>query len=465
MSKLKWYSFPRKFLPDVLLSADAPEIYGRRLWSFPEVSPQELLLGYPEESDFSQADIPSLLVLPEEKSAELLAWLKTYAPETFPLSQFGRVLTFRDAKAITHPSVHNLKYSRSLGRWSSIILGEILAQGDMDSAIGSLPLSRSHATFSNAVARAILCHASDEIVRDCVSRLEELETNRGFVSRALSVKKLIPLWETTTEAWSGEKPLSSFSGLLDSILPAQSDMFYRDSDTSSIKSHPDLFSDSVEARVLSFRRILSVAETTNDSSATFVAANIAAAAFLVGRSTSHIFLLKDIAKKLPEVYVWFGLIAGVAGARYWEVEWVHAVKGIEKNLRSKLSWTEPSSCDISWAEYLWMSKTYIHKSPFIDIPKQLPKVLSLEIVPGAMCQFRLRQDSNNNISSIETASERDASQNELNLLRATLAEFIGLAEKAQKYSKSSALTSPETKSADNTAPQKPTRSGKKQKGS
>lgn len=457
MDELKWYFFPRNSLPEALLSAEAPELLGGRIIANPTVTPGELVLGYSANDLLSGYYAPSIFILPEHKSAEVMAWLKIYAPETSPLSQFGRVLSHSDYNFMRKgfPKAH--KYSKQLDRWPSIILGEILAQGDMESSIGMLPLSRAQATFSNAVARATICHDNDALTDNCIERLELLETDRKFVARTLTIKDLKPIWLSSSETWNTENPITSIVNLFISTIPKGNDLFSNQFPLPNLNDYPDLLSDSVESRVLAYRNLsTSMPGIADESRSTYFAANIAVAAFLVGRSTSHAFLLKDIGRKIPAVYAWFGLIAGLVGPKYWEVDWARAAKGIEKSLRSKLSWSEPSHSDLSWPEYTWLTKTFTN-NPFLELPKQLPKVLSLEIIPGAVCQLRLKQDTNNYTDS---RSNMDIELQELNSLRNTIADFIGLAEKA-KFNLSTSYQHPKKSTTRQSSEEKNSKASKR----
>ncbi|WP_218577134.1 hypothetical protein, partial [Pseudomonas sp. FSL R10-2398] len=67
---------------------------------YPRIAPKPIglgaILGYPKQSSGHGYSSPYLIILPPVKTFELFAWLKTYAPETFPLSQFGRVVSRAD---------------------------------------------------------------------------------------------------------------------------------------------------------------------------------------------------------------------------------------------------------------------------------------------------------------------------------------------------------------------------------
>jgi len=134
--------------------------------------------------------------------------------------------------------------------------------------------------------------------------------------------------------------------------------------------------------------------------------------------------------RFPSVYAWFGLIAGIVGPTCWEIDWARAIKGIEKGLRVGINWSEPSQSDISWSEYEWISETFRNNSPFVELPKLLPRVLSIEILPGSICQIRLSIERDN--SKIKNETE-NSMLNEINSLRKILSDYIILTEKAKEH--------------------------------
>jgi hypothetical protein len=428
MEKMKWYAFPKDILPMVLLSSQHPDTLDGINIKNPRFNTNNITLGYCDNIYNQKNNTPPAIIsLPKEKSAEVMAWLKTYAPETYPLSQFARVL--QPVELEIHDSYIAINKKRKhefyLHRWASVILGEILAQGETDVSLNTLPLSRSQATYSHAIARVSACHNSNKYKNLCMERLKCLEADKNFVVRTLKVEDLETIWNCVDSELNDVSDISNLINMFSSLYPGAPTTLF-ESDT-----FKELLSDSIESRVLTFRRISTEELNSDLTEKNKVAAlKIAMAAFLVGRSTSHIFLLKSISKDFPSVYAWFGLIAGIMGPTCWEVDWARAIKGIEKSLRTKLDWSEPSQSDLSWSEYDWISETFRNSSPFVELPKLLPRVLSIEIIPGAICQFRLVIE---NPSAKLKVDNSNAATLEINNLKMLLSEFFLLAEKTKYH--------------------------------
>ncbi|MGE6791001.1 hypothetical protein ACQKFS_03130 [Pseudomonas guineae] len=426
MTELNFVFSSRDDLPDALFSM--PNSSHPPKHSIEAVEPEGLgaILGYPQKASEDGYSSPYLIVLPTVKLYELFAWLKTYAAETFPLSQFGRVVSradFDSVKKIANPGKH---FWQRPDRWPSVVLGEMLAQSDKDSSVSSIPLSRATATYSFSVARASVAHKSDFVTQECINRLESLSSDRRFVDRSIHVKSLLPLWSRVGTAWDDN---AGAEQLLKTCHPENKDLF---GNGPSIAEYKGLLSDSAENRVVAYRNF------AKDWTARLTGARgqdgqaeleIALAAFLVGRGTSHSFLLKDVVRNDPSIYVWFGLIAALCGPTSWDPAWARAVKSIEKSLKSSFSWEEISPCDISWAEYRWLDSLENERT-FQELPKLLPKVLSMEIVPGVVCQFRLKsagvvRDAENSDAIVETP----ASTADIDMLYKFVNDFIKIADK------------------------------------
>lgn len=429
MTEIVWYTFPKDKLPDALLSSSPPIELGGKLVSNPAYNTLEITIGYFDCEMQLDCALPGVIVLPANASAELLSWLKTYAPDTSPLSQFSRVLSNKEFKLYKISTVTRQSRIDFLQRWPSLILGEIFAQGEVDTTIDSLPLSRCLASYSNTIAKATITHNDKTLYDLCVERLEAAEMDRRFVSRTLKLRDLKPVWSKIDAHWDSGNVITKIVDIFAHSEGSVSDLFDTGSKITQLVDYPELLSDSIEARVISFRKLIRdlLERLDSPSNKDGMAAMFATAAFLVGRSTSHIFLLKGVDKLLPSVYAWFGLIAGIVGPRYWEVEWTRAAKGIEKNLRTKLDWSEPNQSDLSWTEYEWLTETYRNASPFVELPKQLPKVLSIEILPGAGCQFRLALDNSNSNRNLQA----EVDLREANILKNLLLELSSLTERTK----------------------------------
>jgi hypothetical protein len=199
-----------------------------------------------------------------------------------------------------------------------------------------------------------------------------------------------------------------------------------------LETQNEFLSDSVENRVLAFQRLVSqVTDDARDASPTALAnAIIAAGAFLVGRGTSHRFLLGRLPKRWAHAFSWFGLMAGLAGPSSWDGDWSRAAKGVERSLRGRFDWCSVSGADLCWPEYSWLTTTFAGKQVFAELPKMLPKVLSVEIVPGATCQMRLAVDGSAPAREMMRGDRAEAERRDSEL-RTTLEQLASLALRAR----------------------------------
>lgn len=87
---IRWHTFPRDVLPELLLGG-CPSPSPNDTYSTPYgLSGTGIAVGRVESRHDAEYNPPALLVLGNESAVETLSWLKVYAPETHPLSQYAR---------------------------------------------------------------------------------------------------------------------------------------------------------------------------------------------------------------------------------------------------------------------------------------------------------------------------------------------------------------------------------------
>ncbi len=421
---IRWHTFPRDVLPELLLGG-CPSPSPNDTYSTPYgLSGTGIAVGRVESRHDAEYNPPALLVLGNESAVETRSWLKVYAPETHPLSQYARVVSSDDWRRFY------LEQSSQASRadvWSSIVLGEALAQGEGDIEISALPLSRASACFSMPIARAACMYGTDDATRSCADRLRQVEADRRFVRRAITVDQLLPVWSMARILDGGAVSAEESAHLVfEAALKHLPDV--KGASHPHLRDIPGLSSDSIEQRVVTFQE-LSANLIKNDAGTTrreFAPVLLAAAAFLVGRSTTHQFLLRRIGRQFPSALVWYGLIAAVAGPAAWDVSWSRAVKSIERQVRSRFDWLDSVGFDLCWLEYKWLASAFEGPEIFVSLPKLMPRVLSVEILPGATCQFRLSTGASQE-TDVRGTSENQREKE----LQATLAQFVTLANRAQ----------------------------------
>jgi hypothetical protein len=428
-SNIRWKAFSRDALPDALFGISSPNSAARYSFERYDLMGDNVVAGFSDSRIGADYNPPCIFVIADESAAETFSWLRVYSPETFPLSQFGRVVSVDEWNRFESPDSYPSFQIRH-DKWASVIVGEALAQGEADVELAQLPLSRASACFTTAIARATSVHRIDEATRTCADRLRLIEADRRFVRRPVSVTELLPVWAMVGaplgEALSPQEATEFVLTALEKYLPMGSRP--RTAAVANLRGHPELGSDSIEERVLAFQRLASelVHATERGPRNGLPSALLAAAAFMVGRSTSHHFLISRIGGLFPAASVWFGLIAALAGTEAWDPAWTRATKGVERQIRSDFQWTDSSGFDMSWTEFAWLAGTFEGPEIFASLPKLAAKAMSIEIIPGAACQFRfsagLTSDSELRTSSSTRERERE--------LRAVLAQFVGLATRA-----------------------------------
>lgn len=432
-----WYAFERESLPAALQGVVDTRLNGPALtFGAPRPREGDIVVGFCERPNYQERLAPLLIVTNEVSTFDVFSWMATYAPNTFPLSQFARVISDVDWEFLTSLSdERSYKYMHE-DRWASLILGELLAQGENDSELSGIPFSRANACFSSAIARASLIYPKNSrAFSTCLNRLRKIESDSSFVRRPVSVALLAKTWETLhTHEYRRSDSYNSTEGqvveAIEILLANQSPT--KASTDIHLANYVGLQSDSIEERVLAFNMLLKHvgAKDTDEISDPRVNAVVASAAFLVGRGTSHIFLLRRLTKVLPTAVLWFGVLAALTGHKYWDEHWLRAVKGIEKHLRIQFNWEEPSLSDLCWHEYAWLANVYSKGEYFEGLSKNLPNVMSIEIIPGSACQMRLASSVSKTGEAekmprveVKTLRERE--------LEVVVSQLVSLAAKAQ----------------------------------
>jgi hypothetical protein len=392
---LKWFAVSRKEIPGVLHGFESP----RMLCSPPENNkkflPSDMAIAFAENPIPSSA--PLVGVIDDGQIPDLLSWISTYAPEAFPISQNLRVLGLNDWNNIVDSdnAILNRTFISKESIWPSVIIGEMLGQGDAEVDLLSLPLSRAYACFSFAQARSSIIYGSQSpLTQLCKERLQSIEKDPVFVKRSISVDRLIPMWafvdESPTRLSMEEEIIYSVTRILDDKNPQEAVI---PSDFFGLSLRVDIISSgSLEQRVLEFERVTEILVKEsgyNPELRKRIPVLLAAFAILVGRGTSHVALLEEFARHFPTVYAWFGVFAGLLGPKGWDAAWLRVATSIERILRSSYSIQDPPTADVCWVEYDWIRGQKESSVWFKEVPKLYPRLMSVEIVPGSTCQFRL----------------------------------------------------------------------------
>ncbi|RYH66145.1 MAG: hypothetical protein EON54_05095, partial [Alcaligenaceae bacterium] len=427
---LRWTELAKDNFPELLAGALVVHHPARSYLDSYNVLNEDIAIGFSEFRESSKYNPPCIFVIDKKGLPETLSWLKFFAPETSPLSQFGRVLSFDDWVLFGSEEIQrNLEFRED--KWACLVVGESLAQGDNEIGLDALPLARVSACYSSTVARASSIYGNDKATRECINRLKIVEADDRFSRRQVTVAELLPIWSLleTDFQWQmdAQEAVELALDTAKKYFPQKSKSLIEEEFNYFL--HNGFYSDSIEERVIAFQRLvkdLSFPSGTKRNKS-IVACLVACAAFLVGRGTSHEFLMRRVGRDYPAAPVWFGLIAALTGPGCWSAEWTRATRSVERQIRSNFTWEDVSGFDVSWAEFSWLASTFDGPDIFSTLPKMANRALSIEMVPGAACQLRF------SASSVESDARSGATASEnSDELKETLEQFIKLANHAQK---------------------------------
>ena len=429
---IKWHAGDREDLPDFTIGKGSLKKYYQK--SSEKLTPTTktgLTVGISEDS--AGQIYPVLFVVSDSSYYDIFSWTNTFAPDAFPLSQFARVALETDAKSLRDLLLSDGVNRNRSEQWSSVILGELLGQGGGDTDISSVPFSRSAACYSTSIARTWLLYDSEAAAANVAKRLRKIESDKRFVKRGISLDNLEFIWEALThlgDSLCGEKPDAIVNLVYSTAVKIYKNASSSTSRMVSLSDFPGLQSSSIEERVVAFQR-LSQELNSLDSLSTYPELGVVAAGavFLVGKGTSHAFLLKRIPGLFPSACAWFGLLAALSGPSTWDAHWLRSCKGIEKTLKQGFEWEEPALADLSWAEYDWMASVFEGHQMFETVSRMVAKVLSIEVLPGAICQLRLAGTVEDSGEHSRVATKINRSYKKEKELEASVLQFLELANK------------------------------------
>lgn len=383
---VKWFGVNRGDLPAVLEGRMPPPD------SLQDEPSTEISVGlFVADED---RPILTLIVVADQQIPEFLAWISTFAQEVFPLSQSVRILAQSEFAGIENVLRQGGPYRRDFV-WPSVILGEMLAQGEPAPNLQTLPLSRASASFSFCQARASLIYSFNSRVQKITSsRLSQLQREKSFTQRTVNVEDMSAIWSFVDETSSctpfQRNWVRSIVEIADLGLDSnRSAAFTLERMGINLQR---LASGTIEGRVLEFEKAIALTVNAVSSDVDLrsnIPLIIASLCFLVGGGTSHISLLDEFAGDFPMVYAWFGLLAGLSGPGSWDSQWARISTSVERQLRSGFSIYDPPSADVCWVEYDWIASQRRSLPWLKELPKLYPRLVSVEVVPGASCQFRL----------------------------------------------------------------------------
>lgn len=383
---LDWYALSREAAPGVLLGVEATTCSAHQSGQAPTRLAADLMVGFEEGSSANGFKTPCVALIKDSHVGELFAWLHTYSNESFPISQFCRIETPERWESFLKSDGATANFPGLA--WASVIAGEMLANAEQHVELKTVPLSWASNCFTYTMARAFRAWSNlqGDGSREVAARLRALESDPRFARRKLGVDSLIPIWALLSS--DAKIDGGNIIDVIELVLPALDH-----ENASLLRTNSKLMSSSAEQRIHGFDEFVDMLRSNQQrklhTKAIKFGPLLAAAALIAGRSTSHIDLLRPYANEFPDCLPWFGLLAGFAGPRAWDSDWLRLVKGVERQIRNGFHLTDPMQSDLCWIEFDWLRHISKSASIFSDLPKYHSRLLTVEIFPGANYQLRL----------------------------------------------------------------------------
>jgi hypothetical protein len=421
---LVWNMVDRLALLPTLIGLRTTDNALKFLDSIPRGGDFQLKVGV---SSFTEERILPIVVVPDPYINEFFAWLYTYADGAMPLSMHCKVIGSSELPGFE--LIDNRRNRPEFKRWSSIITGEIMFRSGTENVLSDAATSWALLSYSFGAALAYNFYGDAPIsfIDIFIERLKRLQTTES-TSRSEFIYALENIWSVFYRAREFPhlpKEAIVYSFQLWMELSNECRDVYGSSKIlqqmiTELFQGDDFESESLEQRVIAFDKLNSSLSSSEHATSFLGGFVVAAAAFFVGKGTSHIYLLDG--QKNRFAYLWVSLFAGLSDESHWDTRWISATRKIE-TLAEFYAAHDPLKAaltDLSWAEYSWILQSKDSANQFNIMPKMKNHFLTIEILPGIPLEVRLsRGEKINQFQPLKASPEGDN-----NLLLASRLEDI-----------------------------------------
>lgn len=413
-ANLVWRWVDRVDLLPMLIKLRASEDPVAALESFPPSKEPRVRLGV---SHFADEKSCPVVVVADSYINEFFAWLYTFAEDAMPLSMHCKVLKSSDFEEL------EIKQRRpratQIRKWSSIVTGEIMSRLGAEKMFfeGAASWALFSYSFAATFAYASYSENPDIIDRMFLDRLRRLPATETS-ARNDYIQALEQIWTVFSRCEKfphipREAVIYSFQHWIDFSYEYRSVMSSSPGIRGiiiNILEGGNFESESLEQRVVVFDKFVDAINQSDHASSILGGFGIAAAAFFVGKGTSHIHLLDGQKNKFA--YLWIALFAGLCDENFWDVRWISATRKVEAliSFYSASDFLTATLADLSWVEYNWILQSKDPAAELGAIPKIKPHAVMVEILPGIPLEVRLTRSekiSNSPSSKVTADSENN----------------------------------------------------------
>ena len=345
---------------------------------------EEVILVWKEISNDYQF-LPIYICTPKGKSREFIAWATTYLKHMRPFTAFVRVVDIEEYIMLERIKNINVS-SREINILVGLIIGELLTLQKMG-RVKHLNSMAAESTLSYAFAKLFM-HNLPFKTTDLITQYETTRNLAGVQTLSSKNIQIQLIWSYLQPIIEGDK----------SILFSRSDLSYQPIDDildnlkngfeiskpmiENVLAHSiglNYIKDNMEVRVTNFENICSMISEIkiSERSASFIIGYLANQ--ISPGTLKHQMLLEPYFKRFPNIFVWYGVFAGLtlqsdvmsfSNGLGWQ---------ISKQLDRKINLFEYPESDICFNEYEMLLKT---SKPDISFNTQSASNIVVELVPG-----------------------------------------------------------------------------------
>lgn len=398
----KWVEISREDLIYILSGKEK-----KRASKTGPISPSErrktVLAGFDRSSFIDESKHPSAIIVDDDDSEDLFSWLYSFASDFMPLAMHCQVILASDFNITSKPRIGNPIRSSKL--WASVTIGEFLMRGQSSQVLKDFFVSWIDSSCSYSYFSMLKNFDGAALREKFLARLGKIKNDSKLAFPSLDLDILDIVWSTCSDL---DQELAQAADLAPNIavwtiLELISEKIGTKSTDliAHLLHNPNFGSDSVERRLAAFDSVVLSCRSDERLGKIECGFCVGAAAFLVGRSTSHIKLMDGLPQGLESAFLWFSVIAGLCNRASWDPRWFELSVRAESWLNTKHIDSKISVFDLSWPEFDWLSSSRRSSSAFREMVKTYPNSIVFEILPDVHFQVRITKE----VASIKSSGD------------------------------------------------------------
>lgn len=334
------------------------------------------------------------IVVSDAHVSSFYAWVSTYLPGLFPISQLIRVISVSELRATEkrqRPFDGRLRQA-----WVGVVLGECMARTKDVRVFAGMSLAAAQSATSLAMAKAHILGASADEVNRLLRRISTLQSKYPASANELTVVSLAPVWRALSTHELALDGASKGSGRTDDLLSSacvDMSLNQRVSDSlliemaRSFEPARDLLRfdlATAEDRIRIYDQMVAKLKDYQERHDSGLSAFVIgyAASRVASGGLKHVTLLSELGSIRSIATVWFSLCCFMTGRVAMAESMLNLVRLVDRELRYNFELLDVPKTDLGWDELFSLLSVEGDPSIIASLPKASPRSASIELAPG-----------------------------------------------------------------------------------